>query len=75
MDSKLQAARMVNDAGDALIIADGRTDQILPRLLAGEELGTLFAPEAGQKRSSRGRWIGMFVLSEPLLSTMAQRGA
>jgi glutamate 5-kinase len=58
MDSKLQAARMVNDAGDAMIIADGRTDRILPRLLAGEELGTLFAPEAGKKRSSRGRWIG-----------------
>ena len=44
--------------GDAMIIADGRTDRILPRLLAGEELGTLFAPEAGKKRSSRGRWIG-----------------
>jgi glutamate 5-kinase len=58
MDSKLQAARMVNDAGDAMIIADGRTDRILPRLLAGEELGTLFVPEAGKKRSSRGRWIG-----------------
>jgi glutamate 5-kinase len=58
MDSKLQAARMVNDAGDALIIADGRAEQILPRLLAGEELGTLFVPEAGKKRSSRSRWIG-----------------
>jgi glutamate 5-kinase len=58
MDSKLQAAQLVNDGGDALIIADGRTDQILPRLLAGEELGTLFAPEAGRKRSSRDRWIG-----------------
>jgi glutamate 5-kinase len=58
MDSKLHAARTVNDAGDAMIIADGRTDQILPRLLAGEELGTLFAPAAGRKRSSRSRWIG-----------------
>jgi glutamate 5-kinase len=57
MDSKLQAAQMVNDAGDAMIIADGRMDRILPRLLAGEELGTLFA--AGNKRrSSRSRWIG-----------------
>jgi glutamate 5-kinase len=32
--------------------------RILPRLLAGEELGTLFVPEAGKKRSSRSRWIG-----------------
>jgi glutamate 5-kinase len=58
MDSKLQAAQMVNDAGDALIVADGRTENILPRLLAGEELGTLFASEVGRKRSSRSRWIG-----------------
>lgn len=57
MDSKLQAAHMINDAGDAMIIADGRTEQILPRLLAGEELGTLFAPQAGKRRSSRSRWI------------------
>jgi glutamate 5-kinase len=57
MDSKLQAAQMINDAGDAMIVADGRTEQILPRLLAGEELGTLFAPPAGKRRSSRSRWI------------------
>jgi glutamate 5-kinase len=58
MDSKLQAAQMITDAGEAMIIADGRMDRILPRLLAGEELGTLFAPETGKKRSSRSRWIG-----------------
>jgi glutamate 5-kinase len=33
-------------------------DRILPRLLAGEELGTLFVPEASRKLSSRSRWIG-----------------
>jgi glutamate 5-kinase len=58
MDSKLQAAQMVNEAGDAMIIADGRMDRILPRLLGGEELGTLFAAAASKKRSSRSRWIG-----------------
>jgi glutamate 5-kinase len=58
MDSKLQAAQMVNDAGEVAIVADGRMPRILPRLLAGEELGTLFVPEAGKKRSSRSRWIG-----------------
>jgi len=58
MDSKVLAARMVNDAGDAMVIADGRMDRILPRLLAGEELGTLFVPEASRKLSSRSRWIG-----------------
>src|SRR5262249_5774601 len=58
MDSKLQAAQMINDAGEVMIIADGRTEQILPRLLAGEELGTLFAPNPAKKRPPRSRWIG-----------------
>ena len=56
-NSKLQAARMVTDSGEAMIVADGRTENILPRLLDGEELGTLFVP-AGRKLSSRSRWIG-----------------
>jgi glutamate 5-kinase len=58
MDSKLQAAQMINDAGDVMIIADGRMDRILARLLAGDEVGTLFIPAASKKRSSRSRWIG-----------------
>ena len=55
--SKLEAARMVSESGEALVIADGRMDNILPRLIDGEELGTLFLP-AGRKLSSRSRWIG-----------------
>jgi glutamate 5-kinase len=56
-NSKLAAARMVTESGEAMIVADGRTENILPRLLDGEELGTLFVP-AGRKLSSRSRWIG-----------------
>jgi glutamate 5-kinase len=55
--SKLEAARMVSDSGEALVIADGRSENVLPRLLDGDELGTLFLP-AGRKLSSRSRWIG-----------------
>jgi glutamate 5-kinase len=58
MDSKLLAAQMVNDSGEAMVVANGRDERILTRLLAGEELGTLFLPEATRKRSSRSRWIG-----------------
>ncbi|MDP9174007.1 MAG: glutamate 5-kinase [Planctomycetota bacterium] len=57
MESKLAAAKMVTDAGEAMIVADGRMTDVLPRLLAGEPVGTLFVP-AGKKRSSRSRWIG-----------------
>jgi glutamate 5-kinase len=57
MSSKLEAARTMTDAGEAMIVADGRMLNILMRLLDGEELGTLFAP-ATRKRSGRSRWIG-----------------
>jgi glutamate 5-kinase len=59
MESKLLAAKTVTDAGEAMIVAEGRAENVLLRLLAGEELGTLFIPaEAGRKRPSRSRWIG-----------------
>ena len=44
MKSKLLAARRVNAAGCPLIVAGGRVKDILPRLLKGEELGTIFLP-------------------------------
>jgi glutamate 5-kinase len=57
MNSKVEAARMVTESGEALVIADGRMQNVIPRILDGEELGTLFVP-AGRKRSGRSRWIG-----------------
>jgi glutamate 5-kinase len=57
MDSKLEAARMVTDAGEVMVVANGRDPDVLIRLMEGEEVGTLFAPSA-KKRSSRDRWIG-----------------
>ena len=45
-------------SGEAMIVADGRVSNVLPRLLAGEELGTMFLPAASRKRGGRGRWIG-----------------
>jgi len=57
MDSKLTAAKMVTDAGEAMVVADGRMEEVLIRILAGEEVGTLFTP-AARRLSSRSRWIG-----------------
>ena len=56
-NSKLEAARMVTESGEVMVVADGRTENVLPRILDGEELGTSFLP-AGRKLSSRSRWIG-----------------
>ncbi|MDD2707551.1 MAG: glutamate 5-kinase [Verrucomicrobiae bacterium] len=44
MRSKIMAAKRVLATGCPLIIANGRTPDILPRLIAGEEIGTIFLP-------------------------------
>jgi glutamate 5-kinase len=57
MNSKLTAAKTVTDAGEVMVVADGRMPDVLTRLLDGEEVGTLFVPSV-KKRSARSRWIG-----------------
>lgn len=57
MNSKVEAARMVTESGEAMIVANGRAERILEQVLDGEPVGTLFVPVA-RKMSSRGRWIG-----------------
>jgi glutamate 5-kinase len=56
MNSKLVAAKMVTGAGEAMVVADGRTPNLLPRVIAGEEIGSFFVPAAA-KLSGRSRWI------------------
>ncbi len=58
MMTKLQAMRMVTDAGAIAAIANGRTKDVLLRLLAGERLGTVFVP-ASSRMPARDRWIRM----------------
>ncbi len=60
MQTKLEAARLVTDAGEAAIIANGKELDVLPRLLAGEKIGTVFVP-ATRRMESKKRWIGMTV--------------
>jgi glutamate 5-kinase len=44
MTSKLESARIALRAGKQVIIANGRTPQVLERIVNGEKLGTRFAP-------------------------------
>jgi len=44
MISKLESAKIVLDAGKQVVIANGSTLQVLKRIVAGEALGTRFAP-------------------------------
>lgn len=44
MLSKLESVRIVLEAGKQAVIANGRTPQVLERILAGEVVGTRFVP-------------------------------
>ena len=59
MRTKVQAADIVTRSGHWAIIANGRTENVLRRLMAGEPLGTLFKGRP-QKMRGRKRWIAFF---------------
>jgi glutamate 5-kinase len=71
MDSKLNAARMVTEAGSAMVVANGRAADVLINILGGQEVGTLFLP-GGRRRSARSRWIGS---ARPTGSIVVDSGA
>ncbi len=55
MKTKLEAARIATQSGCAVIIASGKTQNVIQRIFAGEEIGTLFLPKA--ELSSKRKWI------------------
>ncbi len=57
MGSKLRAAAVITRAGVPVVVANGRRTSILPRIVAGGAVGTLFVP-AARRMASRKRWIG-----------------
>jgi|SRR5579864_1810539 len=58
MQSKLEAARLVTQAGGSVVIASGRQSDPLTRILAGTRVGTLILAR-GQTQGARKRWIGL----------------
>jgi len=56
MVTKIQAARLATASGATVIIADGREQDVILRLMAGEAIGTLF-PATTSKMESRKRWM------------------
>lgn len=57
MGSKLKAAQFVTGSGSPVIIASGREENVLLRLAAAEQLGSLFLPQS-RSLAPRKRWIG-----------------
>ena len=72
MKSKIEAARVATEAGEAALIADGRDPVILRKIMAGEVVGTLFLPRPGRLKSYK-RWIRF--TSRPRGSLQVDAGA
>jgi glutamate 5-kinase len=56
MTTKVEAAKLATASGVTVIIADGREPDIIPRVAAGESIGTRFSP-AATRLESRQRWM------------------
>ena len=55
MKTKIEAAKIAANAGCRMVLANGRLKNVIGRIIAGEELGTVFMPR--RKLSNRSRWI------------------
>ncbi len=60
MATKLAAAQKAAGSGIPMVIASGREEGVLARVLAGDTVGTYFAPR-GDRLAARKRWIAFAV--------------
>ena len=80
MMTKIQAAQLATRSGTQTIIANGRTSDVLLRLLAGESLGTTFEAVT-TKLESRKRWLlaehpaGRLIIDDGAAAVLERDGA
>ena len=55
MKTKIEAARIASNAGCRIVLANGRHPNVITKIFAGREIGTVFMPK--RKLSTRKRWI------------------
>ncbi|MCS7264308.1 MAG: glutamate 5-kinase [Armatimonadetes bacterium] len=55
MVSKLQAAEVLMNCGILMVLANGRTENVIPRIVGNEEIGTKFIPK--RHLPARKRWL------------------
>jgi len=55
MKTKIEAVKIASNAGCRIVLADGRLPNVIGRIVAGEEIGTIFMPK--RRLSNRARWI------------------
>jgi glutamate 5-kinase len=81
MRSKLESARMATACGIPMIIAGGRTPDVIGRIFAGEETGTLFHPSENRRINGRKAWIalalereGSLLIDDGAVEAIVRRG-
>lgn len=57
MKTKLEAARLVSRAGGVVLIANGKTPNVIEQIFSDNEVGTIFLPN-DEMLSGKKRWIG-----------------
>jgi glutamate 5-kinase len=76
MKTKLDAARIILTTGCSMVLVHGREKNIITRVAAGEEIGTLILPQ--QRLSNRVRWIlhskpaGMITIDKGAMKALEQ---
>jgi glutamate 5-kinase len=55
MKTKIEAAKIASNADCRMVLANGRLKNVIGRIIAGDEIGTVFMPK--RKLSNRSRWI------------------
>jgi len=72
MASKVQAAKICSASGIACVVANGKTPDILHKILDGENTGTLFLPKKGQLVTKKS-WASFKAKKEWILSKKLPR--
>ncbi len=55
MKTKIEAAKIASNAGCRIVLANGKIKNVITRIIAGEDIGTVFLPK--RKLNNRLRWI------------------
>lgn len=82
MSSKIRAARAMIAAGIPMVICQGRTQDVVTRVVAGERIGTRFESEGVSHGTPKKLWIGLaevargsITLDEGATKAVLERGA
>lgn len=82
MGSKVRAARAMIAAGIPMVVCQGRTENVVMRVVGGERLGTRFGSDGSTHGSPKKLWIGLaevahgsIELDEGATKAVLERGA